>query len=58
MTQTELNRAIAQATGESVNEIAQRGFVELAAVPFERDTEDLIIDWDEVDADRSVSVMA
>ena len=58
MTQNELNRAIAEATGESVGEIAQRGFVELAAVPFERDTEDIIVDWDELDAARNVGVMA
>ena len=46
MTQRELNRAVALATGETVNEISQRGFVPLTPVPQERDPEDLILDWD------------
>ncbi len=50
MTQAELNRAVAAATGESVRTIAEMGFVELAAVPIER--EPLVVDWDQLDAQR------
>ena len=50
MTQSELNRAIAEATGESVGTIAAMGFVVLTAGPVER--EPLTVDWDEVDAQR------
>ena len=50
MTQAELNRAVAQATGESVETIARMGFVPLTSVPVER--EPLVVDWDEVDAQR------
>lgn len=55
MTQRELNRAVACATGESVSEIASRGFVELTEVPFER--EDQYIDWDQIDLDRNTAVI-
>ena len=50
MTQAELNRAVAAATGESVKTIAEMGFVPLTPVPIER--EPLIVDWDQLDADR------
>ena len=50
MTQAELNRAVAAATGESVRTIAEMGFVPLAAVPIER--EPLVVDWDALDARR------
>ena len=46
MTQAELNRAVARATGESTREIARRGFVLLTPVPVER--EPLVVDWDHV----------
>ena len=49
MTQSELNREVASATGESVAMVAQMGFVPLTAVPFERDRKPLVVDWDEVD---------
>ena len=55
MTQAELNRAVARATGESVREIARRGFLTLTAAPAER--EPSAVDWDEVQAQRRVSVL-
>ena len=54
MTQAELDVAVAAATGESVNEIARRGFVPLTSIPYERDREPLVVDWDKVDANRDV----
>ncbi len=55
MTQFELNREIAKATGETVKTISQRGFVPLThCFPYEQDREPLIVDWDEVDATRQV----
>ena len=53
MTQAELNRQVARATGESVDTIAHMGFVILTSRPFER--EPLTVDWDQLDADRGVS---
>ena len=50
MTQAELNRAVARATGESIREIARRGFVPLTRVPVER--EPLIVDWDQLEVER------
>ena len=50
MTQRELNREVAQATGESVATIDQLGFVPLTHAPVER--EPLTVDWDEVDEQR------
>ena len=52
MIQAELDREVANVTGESVNEIKHRGFVPLRHVPFER--EPLVVDWDELDAQRPV----
>ncbi len=50
MTQADLNRAVAAATGETVRTIAEMGFVPLTAAPLER--EPLVVNWDELDADR------
>jgi hypothetical protein len=50
MTQRELNREVAQATGESVATIDHLGFVPLTHSPIER--EPLTVDWDEVDEQR------
>ena len=50
MTQAELNREVAKATGESVRTIAEMGFVPLPFTPIER--EPLLVDWDEVDRER------
>ena len=55
MTQQDLNRAIARATGESVSEIERRGFGPLDDSRVYDDPEDLIIDWDELPLSRSVA---
>ena len=52
MTQNDLNRAVARATGETVGTIAEMGFVPLTAIPIER--EPLVVDWDELAASRYV----
>lgn len=46
MTQSELNREVALATGEDLTTIAHLGFVPLTPVPYERDREPLVVDWD------------
>ena len=51
MTQSELNRAVASATGETVSTIADMGFIPLTSFPVER--EPLTVDWDELDAKRN-----
>jgi len=56
MTQAELNRALSHATGESIREIARRGFVPLTQVPCER--EPLIADWDEIQSARRVPIFS
>jgi hypothetical protein len=53
MTQSELNRAVAKATGESITTIARMGFEPLAVL--ECDPESQTIDWDEIDALHRVS---
>jgi hypothetical protein len=58
MTQRELNRNVAAATGESVREIARRGFIPLSSIPVEREPEDLILDWDAFELERNVSLVA
>lgn len=50
MTQAELNRDIAEATGESVATIDRLGFVPLTHGPVEH--EPLTVDWEELDEDR------
>jgi hypothetical protein len=47
MTQSELNRQIARATGESITTIARLGFVPLTETPSE--SQPTTIDWDETD---------
>ena len=54
MTQSELNREVALATGESVSTIRQLGFVPLTHVPYER--EPLVVDWDEREDDLRTSL--
>ena len=58
MTQTEIDRAVALATGEPVCTVSGLGFsiadpdfVDYDPEP--TDIEDLIVDWDELDARRS-----
>lgn len=55
MSQRDLNRAIARATGEDISTITGMGFVELTPFPIER--EPLTMDWDEHDLDNNVSVI-
>ncbi len=50
MTQAELNRAVASATGESISTIARMGFVELTASPIEHEPQ--VVDWDELQSHR------
>lgn len=52
MSQRDLNREVAQATGETVATIDQRGFVPLEPIPFERDREPLVVDWEELEEQR------
>jgi hypothetical protein len=61
MTQKDLNRAVARATGESVNTILQLGFsladqnaVDSDSEPY--DVEDKILDWDALDSERALLV--
>lgn len=54
MTQAHINRSVAQATGETVSEVARRGFVLLTPLPYEPDPEDLILDWDRIEMERNV----
>ena len=54
MTQAELNREVAVATGETVRTIADLGFVPLLPIPFERDREPLTVDWDELELRRDI----
>ena len=54
MTQRELNRAVARATGESVAEIAHLGFGPLS--PTSGECEPLVMDWDEYDLHRNVAL--
>ena len=55
MTQFELNRAVARATGEDISEIARRGFQPLELEPSE--PEDVIVDWDQVELERNISLV-
>ena len=59
MTQADLNRAVADATGETVSTITEMGFsiadpqhVRFDPEPY--DPQPTAIDWDEVDAQRNV----
>ena len=55
MTQAELNRAVAEATGETICTVSHFGFgiADPDVVDYDPepcDIEDLIVDWDELDA--------
>ena len=53
MTQAEINRQVARATGETVRTIAERGFAILSDTPDDQcDHQPLVVDWDQVDAKR------
>ena len=62
MTQAELNRAVAQVTGESLCTVSGLGFsiadpdtVDFDPEPY--DVEDIIVDWDELDAQRNTPLV-
>lgn len=61
MTQNDLNREVAAATGETVAEISRHGFQPLTPVPDENELDDEsldpYLDWDEVDLHRNVRVV-
>lgn len=62
MTQDTLDRAVAHATGEDLNEIRRRGFnlANPVEVEFDPEPEDLLpemIDWDQYDLDRNVAII-
>ena len=55
MTQQELNREIANQTGESIHTINAMGFSQLRSViPVEERQEPLVVDWDEIDRTRNL----
>lgn len=54
MTQRELNRRVARATGESLELINQRGFSPLDELPPERDP--LMLDWEEFENPSPISL--
>ncbi len=58
MTQSELDREVARATGESLRTVTSLGFVPLTVKPYERDREPLMFDWDDEDARRRVLLPA
>ena len=60
MTQLELNRAVARATGESWQTIADRGFnlVDASEPVTDADFEALTVDWDAVLAARQLEPLA
>jgi hypothetical protein len=52
MTQHDLNREVARATGESISTINNMGFVPLTARPVEIDRRPLMVDWDQLHSRR------
>ena len=61
MTQCELDRAVARATGENLRVISRLGFsladpIFVEHDPEPCDIEDKIVDWDAVDAERSLAM--
>jgi hypothetical protein len=62
MTQNQLNRLIADATGEDIDDIRQRGFslADPLEVNFDSEPCDLppqVVDWDEVDLQHNVAIV-
>lgn len=60
MSQSDLDRAVAKATGEELAEIRLRGFssADPGLVRFDPEPYDapLVVDWDEVDEERNVAL--
>ena len=57
MTQSELDQAVADATGESLSTIADRGFCLLTTIPIEIEREPLTVDWDALEMSRRVTYL-
>ena len=55
MNQRDLNREVAQATGETIETIARMGFSPLR-VRFEQDPEEYAVDWDELEVQRRANL--
>ena len=63
MTQAELDRAVAKATGENLRVISRLGFtladpVSVEHDPEPSDIEDMIVDWDALELERNVPAAA
>ncbi len=58
MTQSELNRLVARASGEDRDTIAARGFSLVEdELPIPEDDLALFVDWDQAQAERNTSVL-
>ena len=53
MKQQDVNRGVAQSTGETISEISRRGFVPLEDLDRECEPP---IDWDDLEAQRNVNL--
>ena len=53
MTERELMREVATATGESLQTVRDHGFVLLHPIPYEIERRPLVIDWDVLEAQRA-----
>jgi hypothetical protein len=54
MTQSQFDRAVAQATGEEVSTIRRMGFSPLGSLPDEDNRQPLVLDWDGPDGPRPI----
>lgn len=54
MKQSELNRAVAAVTGETVGAVRRLGFSLLRLIPIEREPH--LVDWDDLYAERNCAV--
>ena len=54
--QSDLDRQVAKATGDSVASVQELGFVPLTSFPHERDPEEAFLDWDALDLERNEPV--
>ena len=52
MTQADIDRQVARATGEDISTISGMGFVPLTSMPYESERRPLTVDWDELDRRR------
>ena len=55
MTQNEIDQAVAEATGESLSTVTDRGFCLLTTIPIEMEREPLTVDWDLLEISRRVT---